>query len=68
VPDHHPAAHVWRRSTKSVYGSCVEVRFVGEDVHLRNSRDPEGPILVFTPAEWDAFLAGAEEHEFDRPT
>ncbi|OLT46270.1 DUF397 domain-containing protein [Saccharomonospora sp. CUA-673] len=31
--------------------------------------DPEGaePVLVFTPSEWDAFLAGVRDGEFDRP-
>ena len=36
------------------------------DVAMRNSRDPHGPALVFTAAEWDAFLAGARDGEFDR--
>lgn len=27
----------------------------------------ERPVLVFTPSEWDAFLAGARDGEFDRP-
>ena len=35
---------------------------------MRNSRDPGGPALVFTRAEWDAFLAGARDGEFGRPT
>jgi hypothetical protein len=32
---------------------------------MRNSRDPHGPALVYTPAEIAAFLAGAKEGEFD---
>ena len=36
-------------------------------VHVRNSHHPDGPILVFTNREWDAFLAGANEREFDSP-
>lgn len=57
----------WRRSSRSEYNNCVEVRFVGESVPLRNSRDPDGPILVFTAREWDAFVAGVKRGEFDRP-
>jgi hypothetical protein len=34
-------------------------------VAVRNSRDPEGPALVFTDAELDAFLAGVKDGDFD---
>lgn len=34
-------------------------------VALRDSKDPTGPVLVFTSAEWAAFLAGAKDGEFD---
>lgn len=57
----------WRRSSRSEYNTCVEVCFVGENVPLRNSRDPDGPVLVFTAREWDAFVAGVKRGEFDRP-
>jgi hypothetical protein len=40
---------------------------VGDDVPLRNSRDPDGPVLVFTAPEWDAFVEGVKRGEFDRP-
>jgi hypothetical protein len=69
VPENRrPEPHLWRRSTKSTYGSCVEVRFVAGTVEVRNSEHPGGPILVFTSQEWDAFLAGANEREFDSPS
>jgi len=32
---------------------------------MRNSAQPDGPVLVFTPAEWDAFVKGANDGEFD---
>jgi hypothetical protein len=35
-------------------------------VLVRDSKDPDGPKLAFTTAEWDAFLAGAKDGEFDR--
>jgi hypothetical protein len=37
----------------------------GLTIGLRNSRDPEGPVLQFTPDEWHAFLGGARNGEFD---
>ncbi|WP_020628584.1 DUF397 domain-containing protein [Saccharomonospora halophila] len=36
-------------------------------VALRRAGDPDGTVLVFTPSEWDAFLAGVRDGEFDRP-
>jgi hypothetical protein len=47
-------------------GNCVEVAFLSDgQVSVRNSRHAEGPALVFTRAEWDAFLRGARGGEFD---
>ena len=60
--------HAWLKSSRSQYNTCVEVCFVGDRVPLRNSRDPDGPVLVFTASEWDAFVAGVKLGEFDRPT
>ena len=67
MPNRRPEPSLWRKSTKSSHGGCVEVRFVADYVQIRNSREPDGPILVFTTDEWDAFLAGAQEREFDSP-
>ena len=57
----------WVKSTHSGPDSdnCVEVAFVGEAIAVRDSRNPEGPALIFTPAEWDAFVGGAKDGEFD---
>lgn len=47
-------------------GNCVEVAFLADgQVAVRNSRDAAGPALIFTSAEWDAFLRGARGGEFD---
>lgn len=51
-------------------GEHVELAFVAHTdgvtyVAMRNSAHPEGPVLVFTPSEWDAFLAGVKDGEFD---
>ncbi|MFE9621523.1 DUF397 domain-containing protein [Streptomyces sp. NPDC052016] len=57
----------WIKSSHSnAEGNCVEVAVLdGGGVALRNSRDPDGPALVYTPAEVAAFLAGAKGGEFD---
>ena len=67
ILDNGSMSRGWRKSTKSNYGSCVEVAFDEGLVHVRNSRDPRGAALTFTAGEWEAFLAGAGEHEFDLP-
>lgn len=57
----------WLKSRHSnANGACVEVAAMpGGDVLVRNSRFPDGPVLVYTPAEIAAFLAGAKDGEFD---
>ena len=53
----------WRKSSYSSEqgGNCVEVAAHPALVHVRDSKDPEGPALAFTPAEWAAFTAFAAE-------
>lgn len=47
-------------------GACVEATSVrADEICVRNSRDPDGPVLRFTKREWVAFLAGAKAGEFD---
>ncbi|GAA2442605.1 DUF397 domain-containing protein [Streptomyces glaucus] len=56
----------WIKSRHSnAEGNCVEVAPIEGGIAMRNSRDPDGPALVYTHAEVAAFLAGAKEGEFD---
>ena len=57
----------WRKSARSsAQGNCVELaKLSGAQVAIRNSRHPEGPALVFTGAELDAFLGGVKDGDFD---
>jgi hypothetical protein len=57
---------IWRKSRYSnPSGNCVELaELAAGGVAVRNSRDPDGPALIFTRAEWDAFLQGARDGEF----
>ena len=58
----------WHKSNRSnPSGNCVEVAQLsdGSGVALRNSRDPDGPALIYTRAEIEAFLRGAADGDFD---
>jgi hypothetical protein len=47
-------------------GNCVEVaNLPGGQVGVRHSKHTQGPVLRFTPDEWQAFLGGARNGEFD---
>ncbi len=62
------AAAVWHKSPFSNPDNCVEVAFLGSgDVAVRDSKDRARPALVYSPCEWDAFLAAARIGFFDRP-
>jgi hypothetical protein len=65
LTESEPADLVWRKSTASGGGNCVEVAFTEDAVHVRTSRQPSGPSLSFTISEWSAFLTGARNGEFD---
>jgi hypothetical protein len=59
------AAGEFRKSSLSeAMGNCVEVAFMVW-VAVRDSKDPDGPALYFTPEEWAAFIGGARAGEFD---
>jgi hypothetical protein len=45
----------------------IQVAFVDDLIGMRDGQDPDGQVLVFTEAEWDAFVAGAKDGEFDLP-
>lgn len=57
----------WRKATRSVAtGQCVEVAQLHRGgVAVRDSKDPHGPVLIYTGPEWAAFLDGAKKGEFD---
>jgi Domain of unknown function (DUF397) len=66
-------AAVWRKSSHSGAngGDCVEVAAVAarrdapDAIAVRDSKDPDGPKLIFTPAQWHIFASAARAGEFD---
>jgi hypothetical protein len=67
IPASELPALVWQKSGRSnPSGNCVEMASLpGGGVAMRNSRDPEGPALIYTNAEIEAFIAGARDGDFD---
>jgi hypothetical protein len=57
----------WQKSSRSGPNcdNCVEVAFVDGAIAVRDSTRPGGPVLLFTQEEWDAFVGGAKDGEFD---
>jgi hypothetical protein len=63
-----PGTLAWRKSSRSnPSGNCVEVAELpgGEEIAVRNSRDPQGPALIYTLDEITAFVEGARDGDFD---
>jgi hypothetical protein len=63
-------AVAWHISTRSADngGSCVEAGPLDDGsgrVALRHSRHPDDATIVYTRAEWDAFIGGVKDGEFD---
>lgn len=57
----------WRKSHLSnPEGNCVEMALLPDrQVAVRNSRFPDGPVLVYTRAEIEALLGGVRAGDFD---
>ncbi len=56
----------WRKSSfSSSIGACVEVGGLDGHHAVRDSKNPTGPALRVTAAEWVAFTAGVRADEFD---
>lgn len=62
-----PASLAWRKSSYSDGGGeCVEAAVLPDQrVALRDSKQPDGAIQLYTAAEWSAFVQGAKAGEFD---
>ncbi|MEV6400630.1 DUF397 domain-containing protein [Streptomyces sp. NPDC051907] len=56
-------AYTWRKSTHSSEqgGACVEVAAHPAAVHVRDSKNADGPMLTVAPATWTSFAAYAAE-------
>ena len=56
----------WHKSTRSTAnGACVEVAELDAAIGVRDSKDPESPVLRFTGTDWQGFVASAKAGSFD---
>ncbi|REK88971.1 DUF397 domain-containing protein [Streptomyces inhibens] len=53
----------WQSSSQGV--GDVQIAFVEGYIAMRNRRSPEIPAVIFSPAEWRAFVLDARDGEFD---
>jgi len=65
------AGLTWQKARLSTWnGQCIEIARIPDKITgkiaMRDSKDPNGPILVYTEAEFKAFLDGARNGEFDK--
>jgi hypothetical protein len=67
IPAGQLPALSWQKSRRSnPSGSCVEMAGLPNgEIAVRNSRDPEGPALIYTVDEIVAFIGGARDGDFD---
>jgi hypothetical protein len=59
------SALAWRIATRSAGGNCVEVARADNLIAVRHSKNPDGEMIMYTGAEFAAFLDGAKKGEFD---
>ncbi|WP_374706958.1 DUF397 domain-containing protein [Catellatospora sp. TT07R-123] len=59
----------WAESSRSDAGDgqCVEVLFGAETVAVRDSKNPDGPILAFSRESWQSFLDAVKLGDLDLP-
>ncbi|MEU9795303.1 DUF397 domain-containing protein [Streptomyces sparsogenes] len=62
-PDLDLSTAQWRSSSRGV--GDVEIAFVEGYIAMRHGRRPQDTALIFSPAEWRAFVIGARAGEFD---
>ncbi|HZM78715.1 MAG TPA: DUF397 domain-containing protein [Candidatus Limnocylindrales bacterium] len=58
----------WIKSTRSTSnGNCVEVAGTVTGIAVRDSKDPDGPVLRFSAEAWQGFIDGVRTGTFDLP-
>ena len=58
-------SEAWSRASRCASSGCVEARVIGDEVAVRNSKDPDGPTVSYDRQEWATFVAAVKAGEFD---
>lgn len=70
VPSHTVSPAHWRKSSHSPNegGQCVEAGATSEQVAIRDSKQPNGPVMLVSSLEWNALLKVAKaDHRKESP-
>lgn len=66
LPDSDSAIE-WVKSSFCSSGSCIEVAKLPDGtIAIKDSKRSDGPVLVYSQAEWTAFAAGMRSGDFSR--
>jgi hypothetical protein len=67
LPSHDGREHLdWRKAKRSMNnGNCAEVATLIGIVAVRDSKDPQGPVLQYPVMSWRSFLTAARNGGFD---
>lgn len=72
-PNYQVCVEVDMKSSQCPAGACVDVASNGGNsggncYEVRDTKDPNSPVLHFTKDEWVAFVLGVKAGEFDFDT
>jgi len=65
LPAQGESGIAWMRASFCGTGECVEVASHDGVIVMRDSKQPVGPVLRYSSAEWQAFISGVKAGEFD---
>jgi hypothetical protein len=60
-----PVRRINPTSRRGHSGQCVEVADLGDSIAIRDSKNPDGPKLAFTPKEMADFAVRVKIGQFD---
>jgi hypothetical protein len=55
----------WHMARRCDNGACVEIGTLGESVLVRSSADPDGKYITLSQGEWQVFVAGVRDGDWD---
>jgi hypothetical protein len=60
-----PLGTTWRVAKKCDIVNCVQVARLNEMIVIGDTKNPDGPVLLYTQDEWEAFINGVRHGDFD---